>query len=112
MKTTQHPSESVAEIPLPSDPKPKRYTLEQAFDYFNSGPDDEFEDFNNERCVRAVAFLLHYCSEMGNENMHGYAAHGLGHVLDRCANQMGWADTCMKRAQELKNNRIASDVGD
>jgi len=69
-----------------------RYTLDEAFDYFNI-PDDTHHEpntypLNHERCIRAVAFLLHYCSAHGNENVSGFVAHGLGHVLEECASNI------------------------
>jgi hypothetical protein len=67
----------------PAEPEPTKYTLEQAFDYFY-GPVDEWE-LNIERATRAVAFLLHFCSEMGNEDVEGRSAAGLGHILERVA---------------------------
>jgi hypothetical protein len=73
--------------PIPQKPEPQRFTLADAFDYFEI-PDDDYpseSELNNERCVRAVAFLLHYCSEHGNEPIEGFAAHGLAKVLEKCA---------------------------
>ena len=82
---------AVAEVPTPTPnnqaAEPQRFTLADAFDYFEI-PDDDYpseSELNNERCVRAVAFLLHYCSEHGNEPIEGSAAHGLAKVLEKCA---------------------------
>jgi hypothetical protein len=84
----------------PKAKKPRRtkiavplFTLEDAFDFFSVSPGGERTDseFQNERCVRAVAFLLHYCSEYGNEAMEGSAAHGLGLVLQKCAGNIAYA---------------------
>jgi hypothetical protein len=77
----------------------EKYTLEEAFDYFNI-PDDEPGqcELNNERCVRAAGFLLHYCSEHGNENVHGFIAHGLGVVLEKCASNI--AQMCRQRLRK------------
>ncbi|HEY6126845.1 MAG TPA: hypothetical protein VIW23_01570 [Candidatus Acidoferrum sp.] len=68
--------------------KPRTYSLADAFDYFDIPTEDESLDLsplNNERCVRAVALLLHSCSQGGNESVLGLVAHGLGHVLENCA---------------------------
>jgi len=71
-------------------PKEKLYTLEQAFDYFH-GPTEECPEFQNERAVRAIAFLLHYFSEEGNEDVDGYVAHGLGQALEISAAKIAQA---------------------
>jgi hypothetical protein len=68
-----------------------KFTLTDAFDYFNVGDKDEPSScaINDERCVRAVAFLLHYLSHHGNEPVAGWIAHGLAHVLEECADRFG-----------------------
>jgi hypothetical protein len=69
---------------------PKKFTLEEAFDfYYTPGEDDSvYRPLNYERAVRAVGFLLHWCSEMGNRDVCGVAANGLGHVLYYTADQL------------------------
>jgi hypothetical protein len=59
------------------------YTVEQAFDYFY-GPtsSDARTELNDERAIRAVAFLLSYCSEHGNQSIDGNAANGLARILE------------------------------
>jgi hypothetical protein len=42
-------------------------------------------EIDNERCVRAVGFLLAYSSDFGNEPLEGEAAIGLSRILDNCA---------------------------
>jgi hypothetical protein len=69
--------------------KVEKYTIEQAFNYFY-GPEEDAkcEEFNNERGVRAVAYLLTYCSQYGNESLDGDAAMGLARVLKCCASEI------------------------
>ena len=64
-------------------PKPERYTVEEAFDYFY-GPtsSDEHDALNEQRVIRAVAFLLTYCSQHGNESVDGNLANGLARILE------------------------------
>lgn len=64
-----------------------KYTIDQAFDYFY-GSEDECNLLNSERGVRAVAYLLTYCSEMGNEPLDGDAAVGLARILNYCASDL------------------------
>ena len=68
----------------------KKYTLAEAFDYFVTLGDEQppTSQINNERCIRAVAFLLHYCSQHGNADVYGFIAHGLAHVLEQCASEV------------------------
>lgn len=94
--TTGVPGPPKAEVPEkptdqtsePSD-GPRKCTLEQAFNYlWQPVPDDEEKDFNVERATRAVAFLLHWCSELGNEPINGNAANGLGYILEQVASEV------------------------
>src|SRR5580704_1068815 len=48
----------------PAKPGPEKFTLAEAFDYFYS-PDGDETTVNIERATRAVAFLLHWATEMG-----------------------------------------------
>ena len=80
-------------------PEPPRFTIEDAFDYLSTPACNESE-LQNERCVRAVAFLLHYCSEVGNEEVQGFAAHGLAHILEKCASNMARAHGFQKLQRE------------
>lgn len=41
-------------------------------------------EIDNERCARAVSFLLAYSSESGNQSLDGLAAIGLSRILDNC----------------------------
>jgi hypothetical protein len=71
-------------------PEPKKFTLEEAFGYFYEM--DHSADVQNtidiERATRAVAFLLHWSSNMGNAEIDGRAAAGLGHILEKVASDM------------------------
>lgn len=69
-------------------PQPEKFTLAQAFDYFWEPSGHPSEDVNLERAVRAVGFLLHWCSDMGNDPLEGHSAHGLGHILEFTADQI------------------------
>lgn len=81
--------EDFSEMPDPM------YTLQGAFDY-NDIPvtgDEEpsSSELNHERSIRAVGFLLHYCSVHGNEKVHGQILDGLGHVLDETASRISFS---------------------
>jgi hypothetical protein len=72
----------------PHKPRAKRraiekYSVEEAFDYYY-GPKaaDAHDALNEERAIRAVAFLLTYCSEHGNESLDGNSANGLARILE------------------------------
>lgn len=86
------PQAQVPEPPKPpesaAEPEEKTYTLEQAFSYFYDVPADEERVFNIERVCRAVAFLLHWTSEMGNHDVEGRSAAGLGHILEQVASEV------------------------
>jgi hypothetical protein len=68
-----------------------KYTIAQAFDYYY-GPTgmDEHEQFNDERGIRAAAYLLSYCSQHGNEMVDGNAVNGLARILEFCASRVGF----------------------
>jgi hypothetical protein len=68
----------------------EKYSVEQAFDYFY-GPtsSDAHDKLNQERAIRAVAFLLTYCSEHGNRSLDGFAANGLARILELSATRIG-----------------------
>ena len=73
--------------------KQERFTIAEAFDYFmapnsGNGSSDERDALNIERSIRAVGFLLNMCSDMGNRDMEGNAANGLGYVLNHVADQL------------------------
>ena len=89
-------------VPSGSEQAEKRYTLEEAFDYFMTPPDEnpDTSQINNERCIRAVAFLLHYCSNHGNDDVYGWTAHGLGYVLEQCASDVRRPDEHRKWLRE------------
>jgi hypothetical protein len=71
----------------PADPEPEKFTLAQAFDYFYD-PDGDEITVNIERATRAVAFLMHWSSEMGNIDVEGKSVTGLGHILERIASEV------------------------
>jgi hypothetical protein len=71
----------------PAEPKPEKFTLAHAFDYFYE-PDGDEITINIERATRAVAFLMHWCSEMGNDDVEGRSVTGLAHILERIASEV------------------------
>ena len=84
-------------------PKPEMFTMEQAFDYSWKPDGKSFEEANIERALRAVGFLLHQCSEMGNERMEGNAANGLGFILEETANKLRYVHSdCRDKIAELE----------
>ena len=93
----------VREVRRVSRENPRRtcsFTLEHAFDYFFvvDGGESNDTEFQNERCVRAVSFLLDYLSEHGNEDVEGFVASGLGGVLKKCSGNI--ASTAARRQRE------------
>ena len=86
-------------------PQPEKFTMAQAFDYFFEPSGHVAEDVNLERAVRAAGFLLHWCSNMGNDSVEGNAAHGLGHVLEFTADQI--TQTFEDQRRELAKLRDA-----
>jgi hypothetical protein len=72
--------------------QPTKYTIADAFNYF-CGPTEERggSEFQNERCVRSVAYLLEYLSNHGNSDVAGTEVSGLGGVLAFCADAMARA---------------------
>ena len=77
--------------PVPQEPGSSRFTLEEAFDYFeipegDRNPSDSPR--NVERAIRSVAFLLEWLSQHGNEPVDGFTAHGLAEILGRCARRV------------------------
>ena len=75
---------SVAAVQVPRQEEPK-CSLEEAFSWFYEFDGMDQGAVNLERGVRAVAFLLTWCSEIGNEPVDGNAANGLARILDCCA---------------------------
>ena len=87
--------------------KPQTYTIADAFQYFEIPEEDdgpENSPLNNERCVRAVAFLLHYCSTHGNERVDGFIAEGLAEVLEQCASKTDYSGRFRKWLESLKGD--------
>jgi hypothetical protein len=73
-------------------PEETKYSIVQAFDYFYGPKDmDEHAQLNDERGIRAAAFLLTYSSQHGNEVVDGNAANGLARILEYCATRIGFS---------------------
>src|ERR1700683_1032877 len=69
--------------------EPRRYTLQDAF---SPGCEDTGmlkDNFDLERALRSVAFLMHSLSEIGNKPVDGFIVHGLATVLSDYADQLG-----------------------
>jgi hypothetical protein len=70
----------------------EKYTLAEAFDYFQGPSDREQHDrLNVERGLRSVAFLLTWCSDIGNQPVDGNAANGLARILELCADRAAFS---------------------
>jgi hypothetical protein len=67
--------------------KPPKFTIADAFNFFRTPYDSDRGEieFQNERCVRSVAYLLHYASDFGNKDVGAAVVDGLGRVLEKCA---------------------------
>jgi len=87
--TNTPPSEPPQSGDAPPESGPKKFTIEEAFNFFldPTGASGDWELLNIERATRAIAFLLHFCSEHGNQPVNGWTAHGLGHALELIADQ-------------------------
>lgn len=78
---------------VPPRPKQKKkrdqkFTMQEAFDYYCSRAGGELHRDNNERALRAVAFLLHHCTDIGNESLDGHAANGIAFLLEYLADSL------------------------
>ena len=71
----------------PPIPKHECLTVEQAFDYFYEPDGRDREDVDDERALRAVAFLLHWASEIGNQAPNSNLVNGLGFALEMFADR-------------------------
>jgi hypothetical protein len=73
--------------------------LQDAFDPAFRLADSEIvqAEIDNERCARAVSFLLAYSSDFGNEPLAGDAAVGLSSILDNCARGIAFTATQRNR---------------
>jgi len=80
----------------------KQFTVAEAFDLFFNFEDDNnvLTPLNCERSVRAVAFLLHWCSEIGNKDVGGFIAHGLADVLEYTADQFPYLKAQLEKREE------------
>ena len=88
---TAPPASRSRESQPPPGPELEKFSLSEAFDYFNISDDDRdpsISSMNLERAIRAVAFLLEWLSQHGNESVDGFTAHGLAQILDRCADKV------------------------
>ena len=98
------PSQPEREVPVEPSPgvsaktdsprsikEPDVMTLDEAFNYYwapNTCADGRNSPLNLERAVRAVAFLLHWQSDIGNERVEGNSANGLAFILEEVAAQL------------------------
>jgi hypothetical protein len=60
-----------AAAPAGSRRAPRTFTLDDAFSFYVTSDDCLESSLNLERAVRSVAFLLHWCSQAGNEPVEG-----------------------------------------
>ncbi len=65
--------------------KPPKITLEEAFSYFYELKGLEPSALNLKRGILAVAFLLTWLSDMGNQSVDGNAVNALAYILKYCA---------------------------
>ena len=80
------------QTPAPTEWVEKKFTIADAVDYLTDSPTPDGqpdghiqEEFNGERVIRSVAFLLDYLSDGGNEYVYGFAVSGLADALKTCA---------------------------
>jgi hypothetical protein len=93
-------------------PKPEKYTLAEAFDFlFNVGT-DTMGVLNFERAIRAVSFLLQWCSETGNEDVQGHIANGLGYILEHTAGQFHYIRADYEREIDDLKDKVRRIEGD
>ena len=74
-------------------------TLERAFDYLREfGGPEESEEFNVERVLRAIAYLLQWSTDCGNQALDGSVACGLALLTQQAASRI--ADGRERRRHE------------
>lgn len=102
MSTNNPPLDPILVPGDPALPRKEKFTLAEAFDYFHipGGDFPEESSLNDERCVRAVAFLLHYCSDHGNEPITAMAAEGLAHILEFAGKNVAHTASRRNKARE------------
>ena len=67
---------------------PQKFTLAEAFSPFTIIGGEDAIDSDLERGLRAVAFLLHSLSDIGNNDVEGFVAHGLGYVIEHYTDRL------------------------
>jgi hypothetical protein len=70
--------------------RPVTLTIQDAFSDLCSMPGDLDRDYDLERELRAVAFLLTRASDMGNRDVKGFEAFGLAKILEHQADEIGY----------------------
>lgn len=80
----------------PRRAQPRKFTIAAAFSPFTIVSGEEGIDV--ERGLRAVAFLLHSLSGIGNADVNGFAANGLAFVVEHYADRV---DATAKRKSEI-----------
>ena len=68
--------------------KPEKFTLEEAYMYFQGvgGPSARSRDL--EKGIRAASYILDWAADGGGESVDGYLAAGIAKQLDTCADRV------------------------
>ena len=69
--------------------EPRLYTIQDAFSVGNEETRELKDDFDVERALRSVSFLMQSLSEVGNRAVGGWEVFGLGLILADYADQVG-----------------------
>ncbi len=79
----------------------RKFTLEQAFDYFytprEANGDPREDSLNLERGLRAIAFIIHWQTEIGNEPLDGNMANGFAYLLESMAGKIEFSHESFAR---------------
>jgi hypothetical protein len=101
VKNAQAPNENPTAGPVKNS-QPQPLTLAESFDWFETENTkfysklhyrDRQSEFNAERAIRSVSFLLNFLSAIdsgcpGGDDVEGYRAHGLALILQNVADEV------------------------
>lgn len=94
---------SATESALPENQQ-QRFTIEDAFNFYYEADGIEWEELNLKRAVLAVAFLLDFLSDGGNEPVDSLVANGLAAALKKCARDTGYVRPNYREALALQKS--------
>lgn len=70
----------LAPVPSANRVKEVQNSIESAFSY-----SQQHDTLDLEKCLRSVSYLLEWCSDVGNQEVDGFAAQGLAQIVKLAA---------------------------